>query len=263
MRIDLSDTVAVVTGASGDMGRAICAELSSSGAQVIATDLPERVEAARKLEARWDWASLDVTQESQWQDLTSQLGQRFGRLDILVHNAAVAPVIAISDMSLDQWRQCQSVNVDGIFLGLKSAAVLLGQSGSRRPGGASVVVMSSAGGIVAAPFNAAYCTSKAAVRHLTKAAAVEFSALGQKIRVNSVHPGCVEGEMMTGIIKNYVDLGAMSSLDEATQAMNAAHVLGRMAQPQEVAAGVLFLASEASSFMHGSELVIDGGYIIR
>ncbi len=98
---------------------------------------------------------------------------------------------------------------------------------------------------------------------LTKAAAVEFSALGYAIRVNSVHPGCIRTEMMEKIMQGFVDLEQAPSVDDVAEAMNAAHPIGRMGEADEIANSVLFLASQASSFMHGSELVVDGGYTSR
>lgn len=252
----LEGAVALVTGAKGGIGAAICSRLAQDGAAVIATDIEPVGGSDRAI-------FHDVSSESDWLKIVDQIRTRYGRLDILVNNAAIAPVVSIAEMSLEAFRQVQAVNVDGVFLGLKSCQSLLAESGSQREGGASVINLSSAGGIVGAPFNSAYCSSKGAVRNLTKAAALEFSALGQKIRVNSVHPGCVQTEMMDGIMHRFVELGAMPTMEDAKLAFNAAHPLGRLARPDEVAAGVGFLASSAASFMHGSELVIDGGFLSR
>ena len=166
-------------------------------------------------------------------------------------------------MTLESWRRTQAVNIDGVFLGMLKSLPLLRASGSKRRGGASVVNMSSVAGLVGADFNAAYCASKGAVRLLTKATAIEFSALGYKIRVNSVHPGGVNTSMVTSIFQSYVDLGVIDSAKTAYDLSSAAHPLGRMADPSEIAAGVCFLASDEASFVHGSEMVLDGGYTAR
>lgn len=254
-RYSLEGAVALVTGAGGGIGKAVCEELENCGATVVRTDVGAGVSTG--------CIALDVVSEAGWSSVVEQIRSAHGRLDILVNNAAIAPVISIADMTLEAWRQVQAVNLDGVFLGLKACQSLLAEAGKLRAGGSSVINLSSAGGIVGAPFNAAYCASKGAVRNLTKAAALEFSALGQKIRVNSVHPGCVQTDMMDGIMNRFVELGAMPSMADARVAFDAAHPLGRLAQPAEIATGVAFLASDAASFMHGSELIIDGGFLSR
>lgn len=260
---ELKDAVALVTGASGGIGAAICRAFEAAGATVIATDVAARVPEGKNSLPSLNWYTLDVSSEDDWNNVVADVSDKWGRLDVLVNNAAVSPVLRLADMSLEDWRRCQSVNVDGVFLGIKAALPLLSKAGKLRRGGASVINMSSAGGIVGAPYNVAYCASKGAVRLLTKAAAIELSALGHSIRVNSVHPGCVRTEMMSGIINAYADIGGMGTVENATAIMNAAHPLGRMGEVDEIADAVLYLASDRSSFVHGSEFVVDGGYTSR
>jgi len=258
--LSLENSVALVTGASGGIGSAICRALAEAGATVVASDLAQTPSEQRP---PGDWIDLDVTSADDWERVVGDLRARHGRLDILVNNAGIDIVERFEDMTLDSWRRTQAVNVDGVVLGILKTLPLMRESGPVRPGGASIVNMSSIAGLVGADFNAAYCASKGAVRLLTKALALEFSALGYRIRINSVHPGGVNTRMVDGIFQTYADLGIVKSAQAAYDMSAAAHALGRMAEPSEIAAGVRFLASDEASFMHGAELVLDGGYTAR
>ena len=260
MAISLEGSVALVTGAGRGIGSAVCAALAEAGATVIATDRQPPASGARPGN---DWLDLDVTRPEDWDRVMAEVRARHGRLDILVNNAGVDIVEKFEDMTLESWHRTQSVNVDGVFLGISKALPLLRESGPKRRGGASVINMSSIAGLVGADFNVAYCASKGAVRLMTKALALEFGALGYRIRVNSVHPGGVNTSMVDSIFQSYVDLGVIDSAKTAYDMSAAAHALGRMAEPEEIAAGVRFLASDEASYMHGAELVLDGGYTAR
>jgi NAD(P)-dependent dehydrogenase (short-subunit alcohol dehydrogenase family) len=260
MAITLEGSVALVTGAGGGIGGAICAALAEAGAAVVATDVTPPPAAQRLV---GDWLNLDVTSPENWESVIADLRLRHGRLDILVNNAGIDIIEKFEDMTLDSWRKTQAVNVEGVFLGILKALPLLRESGPSRRGGASVINMSSIAGLVGADFNAAYCASKGAVRLMTKALALEFSSLGYKIRVNSVHPGGVNTNMVGSIFQSYVTLGVIDSAETAYNMSAAAHALGRMAEPSEIAAGVRFLASDEASYMHGAELLLDGGYTAR
>jgi NAD(P)-dependent dehydrogenase (short-subunit alcohol dehydrogenase family) len=260
MILSLENSVALVTGAGGGIGGAICAALADAGAIVVATDLPTTPADRRPA---GDWLDLDVTSPESWDAGMEHVRARHGRLDILVNNAGIDRIERVEDMTLESWRMTQAVNSDGVFLGMLKALPLLRESGSQRRGGSAIVNMSSIAGLVGADFNVAYCASKGAVRLMTKAVAVEFSALGYKVRVNSVHPGGVNTAMVDQIFQSYVDLGVIGSAKTAYDLSSAAHLLGRMADPAEIAAAVRFLASDEASYMHGSELVVDGGYTAR
>jgi NAD(P)-dependent dehydrogenase (short-subunit alcohol dehydrogenase family) len=260
MAADFSGQVVLVTGAGGGIGLAICRAFLEAGAVVVATDIESQVAAAEAALPGAVWSALDVADEAGWADLIGRVTRDHARLDVLVNAAAISIVTKFETTSLAEWRRVQAINVDGTFLGIRAAVPLLRDSGKLRRGGAAVINFSSVGGIVGAPFNAAYCTSKGAVRMLTKAVALEFSALGYAIRVNSVHPGGVKTNMMEGIMQRYVDLGASPSMAASQAAVGANHPLGRLGEPEEIAAATLFLASDAASFMQGSELVVDGGF---
>ena len=249
----MDGTVALVTGAGGGIGRATVEVLLAGGAEVIATDLKAPSCGTLNL-------AQDVTDEAGWAQLATVIQERWGRLDCLVNNAGIATVSTIEDNDLASWRRQMGVNVDSMLLSCKAMLPLLRESGKSRPGGASVINLSSVGGLGGAPFMAAYCTSKGAVRLFSKSAAIEFAVLKYNIRVNSVHPGGIETAMMDDIIDAYVRLGVAPDRATARAAVDAQHPIGRWGKPEEVASGILYLCSTASSFMTGSELVIDGGF---
>lgn len=253
----LDGTVALVTGASGALGRAIVAAMMASGARVIGTDIVD-VPPDSGVDA---WMRHDVTSQQEWARVITDVRHRFGRLDCLVNNAGISLVQKIADTTLEQWRRVSSVNVESILLSLQACLPLLAESGAQRQGGAAVVNSSSAAGLRGVALNAAYCASKGAVSLLTKSAAKEFAALSYPIRVNSIHPAGVDSHMMGSIFARYVELGFAPSLQAAREANDSAHPLRRMARPEEIAGGVVFLCSPAASYMTGSELVIDGAAI--
>jgi NAD(P)-dependent dehydrogenase (short-subunit alcohol dehydrogenase family) len=256
MTIRLDDTIALVTGAAGGIGRAVCQSLKDAGATVIATDLAQDADVP----AAAAYYPHDVSREMDWARIAEQVRVRYGRLDALVNAAAIAKVARIEDTSLDVWRKVQSVNVESILIGMRAMLELLRISGKTRKGGASIVNFSSVGGQRGAAFAAAYCSSKGAVKLLTKSAAIEFAALGYGIRVNSVHPGGIATDMLESMMQRYVDIGAVPAREVAEAAIVANHPIGRLGTPEEIGGGVVYLCSSAASFVTGSELVIDGGF---
>ncbi len=256
MELDLKGSVAIVTGASGNIGTAICEALGREGVTVVATDIL----AAPPHPLGSEYRQLDVCSEEAWKTLIAGVRADHGRLDILVNNAGIAPMDKLEDTSLEDWRRCQSINVDGIFLGIKQAVGLMRESGPQRRGGSSIINIASGAADKPAAFSSAYCTSKAAVRMLTRNAAVEFGKLGYPVRVNSVHPGVVRSKMFDAIVERYSEITGGVPVDELHAAIRASHPMGRYVEPEEVADTVVFLASGAARFVHGDALHIDGGY---
>ena len=251
----LNGTVALVTGATGGIGGATCRALSDAGATVIATDLA----ADASVDGATEYRQLDVTSETAWTALIADIDARHGRLDILVNNAGISVTNSIADTTLAEFRKCMAINVEGVFLGTHAAQDLLARSGKDRKGGSSIVNLSSVGGLRGAALMATYCASKGAVKLFTKSAGVEYAMLGLPIRVNSVHPGGIDTNMMDTIYARYVEGGLFPDVETARSVVSAAHAMQRMGQPEEIAGGIVYLCTPAASFMTGSELVIDGG----
>lgn len=250
----LSGTFALVTGAGGGIGGAVCSALADAGAKVIATGRGEPRDVNAEV-----WLKHDVTSADDWSRVLDEIQSRFGRLDCLVNNAGIAMVESIASLSLEQWRRVSRVNVESVLLGLQACVPLLTESGRHRVGGSAIVNVSSIAALRGVAFNAAYCASKAAVTLLSKSAAKEFAALGYPIRVNSVHPGSVDTKMMDSILERHVTVGVAASESAVKASMLSRNLLGRMGHPDEIGGAVVFLCSQAASFMTGAELVIDGG----
>ncbi|MDH7637340.1 SDR family NAD(P)-dependent oxidoreductase [Sphingomonas oryzagri] len=252
----LSGRVALVTGALGGIGAAIAARFASEGASVWLADLaPDGVDRAREIAgdgARY--LRLDVTCEADWQAAAKHIG---GSLDILVNNAGIAPTGDVADMPVDDWRRAMRVNAEGAFLGARTMRPLLAEAGGGGRGWASVISISSILGMVGMAQSSAYAASKGAVRMLSRSLAVEFASAGLPIRVNSVHPGFVRTAMTE---RGSAEMDGEGDLLAALAAMTP---MRRLATAGEIAAAVLFLGSDESSFITGAELVVDGGWTAR
>lgn len=257
--------VAIVTGAAGGIGSATCRLLAQAGAIVIGTDVrpAEGAALAAAITAaggQMRYVQHDVTDEAQWEALVADVLARHGRLDVVVNNAGLYRHGSIEDASMDEMDRLFDVNLKGVVLGTKHGFRAMKQ----RPAGsasASIVNLSSIAGLIGSPNSALYCMSKGGVRLFTKASAMEAAHLGYNIRVNSVHPGIVDTDMARGVADSMRERGVPAGQTAAIMASS--HPLGRMATAEDIARGILFLASDDSSFMTGSELVIDGGWTAR
>jgi NAD(P)-dependent dehydrogenase (short-subunit alcohol dehydrogenase family) len=256
MTIALDTVIVLVTGANGGIGRELCKSLKAARATVIATDL-----AGEAPDVECDaYLQHDVTNPDDWKRVEALIRDRWGRLDGLVNNAAISIVTKIEDSPLEEWHRVNSVNVDSVIIGTQIMLPLLKEGGKARQSGASIINFSSVGGLRGAAFNAAYCTSKAAVKMLSKCMGAEFAALGYNIRCNSVHPGGIDTDMLRGIMERYVELGAVPSVEAAEAGIRMNHPIGRMGRPDELGGGVVYLLSDAASFVTCSEFLIDGGF---
>ena len=246
--------VAIVTGGAMGIGQACAELLAAEGAAVAVTDR-ETVEGAKVTESllalkhRAVFIEHEVSSEDSWQNAVEVALKTFGRLDILVNNAGVGWFGDVEHTTLDDWHKLLSVNLDGVFLGIKHAIPAM-----RTAGGGSIINISSIEGLVGDPALAAYNASKGGVRLLTKSAALYCARAGTKIRVNSVHPGYIWTPMVRRALES------SGNPDEMRRRIEGLHPVGHLGEPNDVAYGVLYLASDESVFVTGSELVIDGGY---
>ena len=255
----LDGKVALVSGAASGIGRQCALTLAGAGAKVAVADLNagggnETVALVEKAGGSAFFQALDVADEAQWQAAVDAVVARWGRLDVLVNNAGVELVALIAETSLAQWRKLMSVNLDGVFLGTRAAIAAM-----RKSGGGSIVNLSSVAGINGYTRQAAYCASKGGVRLLTKSTAVECAEQGWNIRCNSVHPGVIDTPMARALLQGVDPEVAKQRLER----LKALHPMNRLGEPRDIAEAVLFLASDASKFVTGAELVVDGGMTAR
>ncbi len=257
--------IALITGAAQGIGAATARLMAEGGATVLIADIQESTgrvvaDAIRAGGGQADFVRLDVTSEQDWKVTVDAIRREYGGLDILVNNAGIILRGLSSEMSLEDWRRVEAVNIDGVFLGTKSCVPLLRERAPRWPGGAAIVNMSSIMGLVGSGFSGAYSMSKGAVRIYTKSAALEFAGAGYRIRVNSVHPGFVATDMAVGAQQFFVERGLAADEAAAHKMLVSRHPLGRLGTAEDIAKAIIFLASDDAAFITGSELVVDGGY---
>ncbi|MXY22759.1 MAG: glucose 1-dehydrogenase [Dehalococcoidia bacterium] len=243
----LEGKVALISGGARGQGAVEAKLFASEGASVVIGDILD--DLGRQVEAEIaesggnaTYVHVDVTSESQWNDAVNTAVERYGKLDILVNNAGILIRAGVEDTTGEDWDRIMDINGKGVFLGTKAAIPAM-----RDAGGGSIINISSIAGLQGSPASAAYSATKGAVRILTKSTAVQYAKEG--IRCNSVHPGLI-----------YTDM-TRDTLDtpEGEREWRARVPMGYIGVSEDVAKGVLFLASDESSYMTGSELVIDGG----
>ena len=247
MRLD--EKVALITGGAKGQGREEAKLFAKEGAKIVLGDILDNLgqEVAKDIQdtgGEATYVHLDVTNETDWKSSIKIILQKYGRLDILVNNAGILIRKGIEDTTTEDWSRIMDVNAKGAFLGIKSAIPVM-----RKSGGGSIINISSTAGLVASPSgSASYTASKGAVRLLTKSTAIQYAH--ENIRCNSVHPGPIDTDMIQDSITD------PTKLTERMERLP----MGRFGTAEEVAFGVLYLASDESSFVTGSELVIDGGH---
>lgn len=237
-KFSLQGKAAVVTGAAGGIGSAIVRAFRDAGAKVAGVDLDcQRIEADLAL-------ACDVSAEEETRQAVERAAGAFGALQVLVNAAAMRdPTASVTELDLAAWNRVFAVNVGGAYLMSRWAIPHMA-----RAGGGSIIHVASQLGTVGAPGRVAYCATKGALVTMAKAMAADHAA--QKIRVNALSPGAVETERML----------RFGSMEQAREALGPKHLVGRLGLPEEIAAAALFLACDASSFMTGANLLVDGGY---
>ena len=238
--------VVLVTGAGSGIGRATATLLAEEGATVIATDVNQAggQETVRKIGAKARFVAHDTSKETDWQRVIDDILAREGRLDGLVNNAGISGPFpsTFETETVEQWQRILSVNVQGVFLGCKHAVPAL-----RKAGGGSIVNVSSLAAFLGTPKLAAYGASKGAVRQFTKSVAIDCAK--HRIRCNSVHPGIIQTPMGDTVMPD----------EKARERSLRSVPLRVLGEPRDIAYGILYLVSDESRFVTGSELVIDGG----
>jgi 3(or 17)beta-hydroxysteroid dehydrogenase len=258
----VKNKIALVTGGARGIGAATAKLLAAEGALVIIADILDEAGRATVQQIIGDsggqarYLHLDVAQESDWQAACDLIRREHGRLDILFNNAGIAGFDEkfaqrpqdVEHVSLADWHLTHAINLDGVLLGCKYGIALM------KAHGGSIINMSSRSGMVGSPGDAAYSSSKGAVRNLTKSVALYCAQNGYRIRCNSLHPGAIYSPIWDGV------LGATPAQREQTLAFIKRGIpLGEMGTPTDVAYNVLYLASDESRYLTGSEMVIDGG----
>ena len=250
----LEDKTVVVTGGALGIGAATCERLVEEGCRVAVADIDadaaERL--AGRLGARAAGWQADVADEAAVSGLFDAVARQFGRIDALVNNAGISGASKPPhELTLEEWREVMRVNLDGVFLCTKHAVPHLKQSG-----GGSIVNLSSIYGIIGARDIPPYHASKGAVREMTKVDALLYAA--DRIRVNSVHPGFIWTPLVEALAEE-----SEQGKEAFRRELDALHPLGHVGEPEDIAAGIAYLASDDAKFLTGSELVIDGGYTAR
>jgi 3(or 17)beta-hydroxysteroid dehydrogenase len=245
---------AIVTGGALGIGRACALRLAEEGAAVAVTDVDAAggsvvVEEIQRRGGDAIFVRQDVADEAGWAEVMRAVTEQYQRIDVLVNNAGVALAKDVEHTSLEEWRRLMSINLDGVFLGTKHAIQVMKPNRS-----GSIINLSSIEGLIGDPNLAAYNASKGGVRLLTKSAALYCAKSGYSIRVNSVHPGYIWTPMVENFLKSQGDVAAGRKM------LDSLHPIGHVGEPDDIAYGVLYLASEESKFVTGTELVIDGGY---
>lgn len=250
----LAGKTALVTGGAMGIGAACAQVLAAAGAHVVITDVADAQGEQTMADimsagGRASYQHHDVTSEPEWEALLKTIKSSYGGLDILVNNAGIGISVPITEMSLADFHRQNAVNLDGVFLGLKHSIPVMAASG-----GGSIINLSSVAGLKASPNLSAYAMTKGGVRLLSKSVAKECAIAGNNVRVNSVHPGIIETPIWDKIGISGPEGANRDAIRELAANAVPGGILGK---PSDIANGVLFLASDESQYINGSELVID------
>jgi NAD(P)-dependent dehydrogenase (short-subunit alcohol dehydrogenase family) len=250
--------IALVTGGAQGLGEAASRMLAREGARVAVTDVnfagAQKIAASINETRKGAAIALphDVTKEEDWVRVLAETDAAFGGLHVLVNNAGIGLTKDLEQITLEEWRNVHAIDLDGVFLGCKHAVGLMARTAKATGLGGSIVNISSISGIIAGHNMAAYNSAKAGVRHLSKSVALYCARKGMNIRSNSVHPVFIATPILDGLVQRFGKEEAYAKLARQVP-------LGKIGEPDDIAYAVLYLASDESKFVTGSELKVDGG----
>ena len=264
----LDGKVALISGAARGIGAATAARMCEAGAKVVIGDVLEETarESVRAInenaggsDGACSFVALDVTNPESWKAAIATTVQRHGELSVLVNNAGLFVGRDIENSSLEDWKRLCDVNLTGVYLGTKLALDALRSAAQGKPEGSVIVNLASVAGLVGSQLDPLYSMTKGGVTLFTKSAALEFARKGYRIRVNSVHPGVIDTDMGAQTFAARANMGGSNDVQGARAAATSMHPLGRLGRADDIAKGIVFLASDDSGFMTGAGLVLDGG----
>ena len=260
----LEGKVAIVSGAASGMGAATARRFAKEGASVVIADMLEEDGAKVAAEitranGTAEFMKLDVTSETDWKAVVDTTVQKFGKLDILVNNAGIFLGKDLMDATMEDWSRLVAINMTGVWLGTKMCAPALAESGKSSRHGSAIVNLASIAGLVGSQLDPLYSMTKGGVTLFTKSTALSFGRKGWKIRVNSIHPGVIETDMGAQTFASRARQTGSNDVEAARGTAMKQHPIGRLGVAEDIALGIVFLASDDAGFMTGSGMVIDGG----
>ena len=255
---------AIVTGGSKGIGRSVCLALANAGVNINVLDLNKdqglnTVKEIIKLNVKAEFYEIDVAQESEWINFVTYLDTKNKSIDILVNNAGIWLGKEISNVSIEEYHKLISINLTGVFLGIKHLTPFLTKAGEKSNFGSSIINLSSVAGLVGSQLDPLYSMTKGGITTFTKSMAIYFGKKKYPIRINQVHPGIIETDMGSQVAEARIKQNPSMTLKDSYSAGILQTPLGRLGTAEEVAKTILFLSSDDSSFMTGSSLVVDGG----
>jgi len=260
----LDGKVALISGAARGIGAETARKMAQVGAAVVIGDVLEEqardtVKEIAATGAKAQFVSLDVTSEASWTAAVNTATKQFGKLDILVNNAGIFLGKDFMEATMDEWRRLVDINMTGVWLGTKLCAPALAESGAKSKHGSAIVNLASVAGIVGSQLDPLYSMTKGGVTLFTKSTALLFGRKGWKIRCNSIHPGVIQTDMGAQTFATRARVAGTNDVDDARNTALKQHPIGRLGVPEDIALGIVFLASDDAGFMTGSGMVVDGG----
>jgi 3(or 17)beta-hydroxysteroid dehydrogenase len=260
----LDGKVALISGAARGIGAETARLMAQAGAAVVIGDILQ--ERARQTVGeivaaggKAQFVPLDVTSENSWTAAVAATTKAYGGLDILVNNAGMFLGRDFEEATLEDWHKLVAINMTGVFLGTKLCAPALRDSGAKSKHGSAVVNLASIAGLVGSQLDPLYSMTKGGVTLFTKSTALAFARKGYRIRVNSIHPGVIDTDMGAQTFATRATLTGTNDVEGARSLAMKQHPIGRLGVPEDIALGIVFLASDDSGFMTGSGMVVDGG----